>query len=551
MVAPSSRLRAARRRFAERLPEPLLRWLFRVRHAETPPMLTVRRTVRRVANEPSGVAVRNFDAEVTARRTAAYVTGGLDRHKIPYVAVPGPHETVQAIAVSTEHRDAAWHALATELPGPEWAVDLRAGEVELHRGRRVRLGSALPAKATGAVLYRVLTTLDGRVLADADLGCDLDFWTPTESEQIRRKDGGVHLPGTFIAPRSNGVVAYLTPPAWSAACSETSHWVSPKRVRSIFEFDEPVDLVYTWVDGDDPAWLARKAAYHADATLAEVNETAAHRARFQSRDELRFSLRSVAMYASWVRHIYIVTDGQVPPWLNTDDPQITLVDHREIFTDPGVLPVFNSHAIESQLHHIQGLSEHYLYLNDDFFFGRPVQPELFFHGNGIAKFFLSKVVLDVDPPSRRDLPVLSAAKQNRKLLEREFGVTVSNKFMHTPQPQLRSVLTAMERRHPEVFTGVARSRFRHPDDLSIPSALVHYYAYSLGKAVPAEIAYRYQDISHPDTKRRLELLMRKRDADVFCLNDAESDAGNSAAQMNALGEFLSAYYPYPGRFERT
>ena len=257
------------------------------------------------------------------------------------------------------------------------------------------------------------------------------------------------------------------------------------------------------------------------------------------------------MYAPWVQHIYIVTDGQVPRWLNVEHPQLTVIDHREIFADPSVLPVFNSHAIESQLHHIPGLSEHYLYLNDDFFFGRPVQPELFFHGNGIAKFFLSTGVLDVDPPSRRDLPVLSAAKQNRSLIEENFGATISHKFKHTPQPQIRSVLEEMERRHPDVFAAVARSKFRHPDDLSIPSALVHYYAYGLGKAVPGEIAYRYQGIGYPDTARRLEVMMRHRAADVFCLNDIDQQGSQPADQMQILGDFLARYYPHPSRFERA
>lgn len=105
--------------------------------------------------------------------------------------------------------------------------------------------------------------------------------------------------------------------------------------------------------------------------------------RFTSRDELRFSLRSLEYYASWVRKIFIVTDRQVPSWLDTDDPKITVVDHRDIFSDPSVLPVFNSHAIESQLHHIPGLADHYLYLNDDCFFLRPTGSELFFTANDL------------------------------------------------------------------------------------------------------------------------------------------------------------------------
>ncbi|MFD0331960.1 hypothetical protein ACFQZC_36840 [Streptacidiphilus monticola] len=89
---------------------------------------------------------------------------------------------------------------------------------------------------------------------------------------------------------------------------------------------------------------------------------------------MRYSLRSIHQYAPWVRRIHLVTAGQRPVWLNTDHPDIRVVDHREIFSDPDALPTFNSHAIESQLHHIDGLAEHFLYLNDDVLFGRLVSP---------------------------------------------------------------------------------------------------------------------------------------------------------------------------------
>ena len=80
------------------------------------------------------------------------------------------------------------------------------------------------------------------------------------------------------------------------------------------------------------------------------------------------------MYAPWVRNIYLVTDDQVPDWLDTSCPDVKVVSHREIFANQADLPTFNSHAIESQIHRIEGLSEHFLYLNDDFFVGRPLSP---------------------------------------------------------------------------------------------------------------------------------------------------------------------------------
>ena len=39
--------------------------------------------------------------------------------------------------------------------------------------------------------------------------------------------------------------------------------------------------------------------------------------RYADFDQIKYSLRSIEMYAPWANHIYIVTNGQVPDWLNT------------------------------------------------------------------------------------------------------------------------------------------------------------------------------------------------------------------------------------------
>ena len=44
--------------------------------------------------------------------------------------------------------------------------------------------------------------------------------------------------------------------------------------------------------------------------------------------ELRYSLRSVEQFAPWVRQIFVVTNGQIPSWLNLDNPRLTIVTHK-------------------------------------------------------------------------------------------------------------------------------------------------------------------------------------------------------------------------------
>lgn len=363
-------------------------------------------------------------------------------------------------------------------------------------------------------------------------------WSASGRGGMLRVSRRVEAPnGALLAgPELGCDVAFADLPADAAA-----------ELPSAFELRVPVDLVYTWVDGTDPDWLARKAAF--DKPRNGLHEQSASVARFVTRDELRYSLRSVAMFAPWVRRIHIVTDAQVPAWLDTGHPQITIVDHREIFTDPSVLPVFNSHAIESQLHHIPDLAEQYLYLNDDIFFGRLVEPELFFEGSGLAKFFLSTETIPPGPVSAADVPAIAAAKRMRDLLAHDFGVTVTQKFEHGAHPQRRSAMMEMEKYYPGEFERVTAARFRHPDDLSIASSLHHYFAYLTGYAVPGKMDYRYQDIGLPSTPRKLDAILRDR-PQVFCLNDIDSSPEQFEAQRARLGEFFETYFPVPSPFER-
>ena len=92
----------------------------------------------------------------------------------------------------------------------------------------------------------------------------------------------------------------------------------------------PVDVVYTWVDGSDPAWNAAREQRLAGVTGTAQTRESSGQARFIAHDELRYSFRSIHLFAPWVRRIHLVTAGQVPDWLDTDHPMVNLVDHAQI-----------------------------------------------------------------------------------------------------------------------------------------------------------------------------------------------------------------------------
>ncbi|XP_054609099.1 N-acetylglucosamine-1-phosphotransferase subunits alpha/beta-like isoform X1 [Dunckerocampus dactyliophorus] len=111
--------------------------------------------------------------------------------------------------------------------------------------------------------------------------------------------------------------------------------------------------------------------------------------RFEDNDALRHSLRSVEKYAPWVRHIFIVTNGQIPFWLNLENPRVSVVTHQEIFLNHNHLPTFSSPAIESNLHRIPGISQKFIYLNDDVMFGKDVWVDDFYTPSNGQKVYLT------------------------------------------------------------------------------------------------------------------------------------------------------------------
>jgi hypothetical protein len=139
----------------------------------------------------------------------------------------------------------------------------------------------------------------------------------------------------------------------------------------------PIDVVITWVDGDDPAHKAKRLRYllpQAD----QLHENGINPHRWACSDELSYCLRSIENHAPWVGTIFIVSDDQIPDlshlsaWLRG---KIKMIDHRAIFVGfEHFLPTFNSLAIESLLWRIDGLAEHFIYFNDDVFLTSRLRP---------------------------------------------------------------------------------------------------------------------------------------------------------------------------------
>lgn len=147
-----------------------------------------------------------------------------------------------------------------------------------------------------------------------------------------------------------------------------------------------IDLIYLWVNGSEPQFIAKKNetlhSLEATGESKQYNKYAWEQAtsdgRFRDFGELQYSLRSVDMYAPWARRIFLVTDNQVPSFIDpAESLRIRMVSHDDLFnymniTDKPKHPLYSSTAIQSMVHSIPALSSPFMMVDDDMMFGRRV-----------------------------------------------------------------------------------------------------------------------------------------------------------------------------------
>jgi hypothetical protein len=257
----------------------------------------------------------------------------------------------------------------------------------------------------------------------------------------------------------------------------------------------------------------------------------------------------LSQFAPWIRHVFLVTDQQRPGWLNEDCPRISVVDHRDLFGGRGRLPTYNSHALSARLHHIPGLAEHFLYLNDDVFFGRRTGAELWFDGNGQTRFHSTRTTTN-PTDLRDDSPLAGARNHTFALVKQLTGRVRRRNLMHGPHAFSRQLLLDLEATIPEEFERTWGHQVRSGTDLVI-ERLASQVGHSWGRAIDTGrlVIYEYFNTGLSESQDRLRAALEARRADTLCINDGEGPVPVSERTRIMQG-FLEAYFPVPSEFER-
>lgn len=309
-----------------------------------------------------------------------------------------------------------------------------------------------------------------------------------------------------------------------------------------------VDIVYTWVDSSDPMWQREREYYVAEQLGLSGDGNSAQ--RFRSRDELKYSLRSIRAFAPYVRKIFIVTNGQRPRWIKPH-PKICFISHAQIFRDLTHLPTFNSMAIESCLHRIPGLSDHFIYFNDDVFLGKPTTFDTFFTKNGKIKVFLTDRLIERAPEAfhKNKVGYQIAIHNTDAFLSTHFSKAPRYHLAHVPDASRKSLSQSFEIQFYNLFFSVEGHRFRCKEDYALTNGFIPYAAYYYGNAdLVKEVSCRnlrlYGDPEHDIATMRRTLKQQPR---FFCVQDCQE--GENPRTDRALKKFFESYFPEPAPWE--
>lgn len=309
-----------------------------------------------------------------------------------------------------------------------------------------------------------------------------------------------------------------------------------------------VDLVYLWVDGNDPVWQAKHNAF---IGKTEESSPINCKGRYANNDELKYSLRSVETYAPWIRTIFIVTDNQVPEWLDISNTKVKIIDHKDIMPAES-LPCFNSALIEHFLYKIPGLAEHFLLANDDMYLNKAVTVDDFFTKEGFPIIRLGRrlfrkfrwfwrVNVRKKPLKNYSFTIARASQ----LVDDKYGVYYTGMPHHNIDSYLKSDMQrVVEDYFRDEFVANNKNRMRSNDD--IQRILFSYTALAL-KRGKLRYVTRKESMHVEIQKERHYRRLEKFHPMFFCMNDSEyaKDEDRKTAK-----EYLERRFPDKSEFEK-
>jgi len=316
-----------------------------------------------------------------------------------------------------------------------------------------------------------------------------------------------------------------------------------------------IDIVIAWVDGND---LELKKKRHKYLTGDDASD-AVSSTRFASNNEIYYNIASILKYVPFCRHIYVVADSQRPEFIDEFAAQglcsvdkIRVVDHREIFRGfEEHLPTFNTRSIESMLWNIEGLSDYFIYLNDDFFFNAPAQVEDFLKTDSLVIY-----------GHWQNSFALKAKLKYRQLMSRQFGKPIQPKHMiaqmlganvlgfkkffeihHYPHIVDRHALKDYLLEHPQLLETQIKFKFRSVEQLNPISLMNHIKIQKQQAELKPDLELAY--LKNQDSLNSFLQALHNLDIKYGCIQSLDQlDSDDAKKISTAMQEKLAGYLPH-------
>ena len=340
--------------------------------------------------------------------------------------------------------------------------------------------------------------------------------------------------------------------------------------------DTKLDFVVTWLDSNDPIWQSDIQKFKGIISAGDQSN-----ARYRDWDLFRYWFRAVERYAPWVNRIYLVTNGKFPDWINPNHPKLVLVKHSD-YIPAEFLPTFNSHTIELNMGKIHGLSEHFVYFNDDSYLNSEVTPDYYFKQglpcdenaetiynvgsyNPISKFtikiinFTNVCVLN-GHFSRKETVKNAFWKWNGfhlGLIDRIMNYIISmdpgKRFIgfrerHFEQPFLKSVFEEAWEKESEMLTNSC-TRFR--EDVNLSPYFIRYWQFATNKFYPVRLKNFRKLRLIPNEFQLIKKSLSDSNIKSICLNDTPLCTETKYEEFKpVLQSLFSDKFPDKSSFER-
>lgn len=138
-----------------------------------------------------------------------------------------------------------------------------------------------------------------------------------------------------------------------------------------------IDIVVPFYNDSDEYW--KNIMYEHMKKEGSNDRQVTGEERYRDWDCFKYFFRCIENNCPWVNKVFLLlaNETQVPEWLDTSNPKLRIVYHREYIPEE-LLPTFNTMTIELFISNIKDLSDNYIYCNDDYYFLNPISKNMFF-----------------------------------------------------------------------------------------------------------------------------------------------------------------------------